>query len=1628
MSAVLALPQVKDFLKTLAKGKEKGQEQRKEHDVNAHAVTEEEKPSKKPWDEDIPELSSPSYSPPTSFFYSSHSSSSSNPRRRRLTSILMNGKSSSKSPIDYEDVPAYRMSLTEDTKSINLLNLLVQEGKEMVAVLYTYRSCVKALPQLPDSMKQSQSELYLETYQVLDLEISRLRSIQQWQASAASKLAVDMQRFSRPERRLRFSAKAVPSDLYFSHLSNLRFLAKAVPSDLRFSHPSGLLFSAKAVSLDLRFSHPSDLRFSAKAVPSDFCFSHPFRSAFSAAETLRAAFFSQSSTIRSAFFLSLRSAFFSQSSTIRSAFFSSRAAPSDLCFLAKAVRSNLHFSHPLISARAVSSDLRFQQQEQPSDLRFLIVSYLRFSARAVPSDLRFQQQEKPLDLRFSHPLRSAFSARTAVPSWLRFTAKHPPLKAAFFKQIPLLMVAFFSQASPSSWLRFSSKSSSSWLRLLAKSILKLLDMLLQLDHLKNAKASIPNDFSWYKRTFTQVSTQWQDTDSMREELDDLQIFLSTRWAILSIIQGELFRVNNVEDILQVLIHFCVESLESDSVLLYSERHVLLRVLPVLVVLAMSTEKDGDAIFKKIKVARLINIFKKDPVVPAFPDLHLAPASMLKELSAYFQKFSAQSRLVSLPSPHELAPREAAEYPFNKFLLLVLSFESLLRHYCIVNQMAAIRLEHDEFVLRFAAATNQLQLLKLATVVDDVVSKEIKDCMFNNIVEGFQLLNKWTGRVWEQCAWKFSRPCKDTSPFDGEQSTVVSDYEKVVRCNYTQEERKAMVELLSYIKGVGSMMEKVDTLVSDSVWESIHGQVQEFVQNKLSVIQKTSFRKRKDLVRLITDMQTIAADFMGNATKLDFDLKSSRRHSENNSVFFHPRPVAPTAAQLHCLQFLIHELVSGSAPRKAAGFFGSNDPEVPQQDLRQLESFFSRLAFLPHILDYKATLAHVTDLGFLWFREFYLETSRVIQFPIECSLPWMLVDHVIESQDTGLLESVLMPFDVYNDSAEFALHGLKQRFLYDEIEAEVDLCFDQLVFKLTEHIFSHYKSFAASKMLDSMFLATSENSERFIVPPKRYDALFRMRRVKLLGRSVDLAYLIGQRMNKIFRENLDYLLERFESHDICSVVELQQLIDVLRLTHHFVANFLTLDPFKMMLEEMTETISLISFSGRLASQVFAELQNDVLPNFCLCNTTQRLIRSPKNCQRQISRPSAPHVKSSFLCGTHDLNIAYAALSQLYSRFFGLPHFFAIAKLLGSSLPWLIRAVLDLLSQKIMALEPKIAELRGELPKAIHIPSYDGGVAGCLTSFQEQLQWAINFEGRAEVLQTLKEMGSLIFFLSLLDTAIQELETEQFIQDAPFLGYVPGGEMQMDRVFAKEQKGPIVNICRHATNAILMHPGCLDTSSFLTLCKQAEIAESLALKRAECGSILEYALDFLSKTLDTVRSKWNATSKVGLMEITSSKEFHRIYSGIQFVFCGGPIEDPISNQERFGDAVAWGGCAIIYLLEQHLRFELLDFVYHALNVTEVEIVSTLQATLADKIKQISPSYAPDLETFIENGKKVRRLNSHVFSMLKACFPLEEKQACMIKQSGTLVPRIKYPNTPSAFETLPLKDGPAVQRQAA
>lgn len=59
------------------------------------------------------------------------------------------------------------------------------------------------------------------------------------------------------------------------------------------------------------------------------------------------------------------------------------------------------------------------------------------------------------------------------------------------------------------------------------------------------------------------------------------------------------------------------------------------------------------------------------------------------------------------------------------------------------------------------------------------AKEVKGNVYDMVVEGFQLLSRWTARIWEQCAWKFSRPCRDPVSTETHERASFSDYEKVL---------------------------------------------------------------------------------------------------------------------------------------------------------------------------------------------------------------------------------------------------------------------------------------------------------------------------------------------------------------------------------------------------------------------------------------------------------------------------------------------------------------------------------------------------------------------------------------------------------------------------------------------------------------------------------------------------------------------------------------------------------------------------------------------------------------------------------------------------------------------------------
>ena len=146
--------------------------------------------------------------------------------------------------------------------------------------------------------------------------------------------------------------------------------------------------------------------------------------------------------------------------------------------------------------------------------------------------------------------------------------------------------------------------------------------------------------------------------------------------------------------------------------------------------------------------------------------------------------------------------------------------------------------------------------------------------------------------------------------------------------------------------------------------------------------------------------------------------------------------------------------------------------------------------------------------------------------------------------------------------------------------------------------------------------------------------------------------------KSLKENLKFIFWTFlESSGSTCMMELEKLLDILKHSHDCFKKIFN----RLIQHEMQENISLASFSSRLASQIWSEMQSDFLQNFIICNTTQHFIRPSKVPIILVQKPSVSLVKPNF-----------------YSGFV--------------SSPWLIRALLDHLSNKISTLEPMITGLQ------------------------------------------------------------------------------------------------------------------------------------------------------------------------------------------------------------------------------------------------------------------------------------------------------------------------------------------------
>lgn len=710
------------------------------------------------------------------------------------------------------------------------------------------------------------------------------------------------------------------------------------------------------------------------------------------------------------------------------------------------------------------------------------------------------------------------------------------------------------------------------------------------------------------------------------------------------------------ELLADVVNICQSHYENQMYLFPHEKYMLVKVIGFALFLMddkpITVDNRGDKIEDKdaaskcniykldvkkhhvgINIPKLDRIFHELEVVPLYGDMQISPFSQYVTKTPNYKGNESKWPLANETSKND-------ECHFT------------------VDVVKMMREQHNSFVVELAKYTNKSSVQSSAGSTQQQPNVAVEQQQLNeqkafdtdnrqvaNIaLQGLHLMSQWTSHVVKLYSWKLMHP---TDPHQNNACPQeAEDYERAIRYNYSNVEKSAFVEVISMIKSLQLLMGTMETAFNEAIKRHIYAELQTFVQSTLREPLRKSVKNKKDLIRtIITAVRETCADWLKGSEPYEDPASKGLRDRKADAPFDLRVPrrfVGPGSTQLYLVRTMLESLISA---KSGVGSKRTLRKDIEGPYVLAIDEFHRQSFFWSYLLQFSDSLMECTsDLSQLWFREFYLEMTRGerIQFPIEMSFPWILTDHVLQTREARLMECVLYTLDIYNDAALFALTRFKKQYLYDEVEAELNLCFDQFVFKLSDQILAYYKHLAGSTILDQRFREECIRHGYHVEWPRanRYATLMRQRHVQLLGRWIDLNHLLTQRITNLFIKSVDMSISRFESSPLASIMELEGQIDLHRLVHRMLSEHLRLDSFDDILQEVNRSV--VAPYGRIALHVFWELNYDFILDYCYNASTNRFVKAQGiSFAPPVVRIKCP-VPTSYVWGSKALNTAFQSI--------------------------------------------------------------------------------------------------------------------------------------------------------------------------------------------------------------------------------------------------------------------------------------------------------------------------------------------------------------------------------------------------
>ena len=1133
-------------------------------------------------------------------------------------------------------------------------------------------------------------------------------------------------------------------------------------------------------------------------------------------------------------------------------------------------------------------------------------------------------------------------------------------------------------------------------------IIRLLDELFKLDNMKDMKGSMKSDFSRYKRAIGSHSSR--SNESILEEMMELQLFLSSQDPhksknyVLLTIRDRLKNIRGFERVLNEILDLVVSNLENNVYVTPDDKFGLIRLVPHLMVLV-----DGDAsdtksfnVFKKSNAHALQRILKRYPVVPLFGDMTITVLYILERAQHFNRGALGDSWTLDTSSFNGSKYADADMNP----------------DYDIRVHWASIRTEYSSFAVLFTNFVNQLSRSNHDPTVEQLSSNsplgravlESSKIASDLTLKGISLLSQWKVQVLMMMAWKYSHPSvlnvksnnssTVSSPYNNGASKdqLGSEYEQVIQNNFTDEELSALVDIVSLVKSLATMLDNAHTRLAPMFRAHQHHRIQQVTRNDmLPLMHRVDKRKKAGLLAPLLQIVNFVADYGSSVDKeVDEDYKVYSRKQGQVNVTHQVRVVGAGTARLHLLRSKLHGVFEErSVYRQRAGLLGKADLE--KEDIALFEAFYDESFFFPCLLDFSNTLREVSSLSDLRHQEFHLELTKCVQFPIEMSLPWLLIERAITSHtipsDLGnahvpMVENVLFMLDIYNDVAYDALHVLCQQHLFDEVEAETNLVLEQTIMAMSESTYAYFKDLSASSMLEAAFKRKVEDirGTRFLTLGRQHlDSVMSQRHVSLLGRTLNFsAPFIQIVVRRVFMD-IDTAIGKFEDSDVCHAVELKVLLDIIRHTHKGLATTFELQAYPLIFQEVNEAL-ISSPDGRIMKHLLSSIDTDIITNYSYNCITNRFVRSPdlstslNLAQDKIPRARAAPVKTGAVHNAYGSMCckAFEVHGKATRGFFGRVHIEAVLALAGCAVNrpgmfLIFETCLNALTSKLQDAHDYIVVLRDSIPDC-RLPPFTQHVGRCVEYFDDSLRHLLEFDDlKSELFQLLREIGNTVLLLKDLSDSVcvsfplAAQSTAHGIKSYP-----------LDHLLDSKVYPTLANAA-----SLLPHSG--DKSLFQHVLKHIETV------------VLENKLfqGWTEIPSDGVRMSPTNAPSTG---------FHITWSAITFLSCL-TTPDTTSDTARFGDGFTVAGCLILHLLRQREIFELTDFCRHILRVHAHDCrAAAFDEVLADNNDGSCPPSVPTAQTesVVAAAADCCSVQESVFSMLEATWRISEKMIDMPDES--------------------------------